>query len=197
MQKTGAFMNSWFVISALKHSLASLSSILSPPPLPAPTFGAPGGHRPRLTHLWSPKLQCLEHRCGHRAVCKPWRPRLRGLPLPHLHPCLPYHRAVVPSCLALGTSSMEDNFSMNKGWGVGGRRGAGEGEEEGGMVLGWFKYIISIVNLFLLLLHQLHLRSSGIRSQRSGTFAIEGQIPSLIFLPLKFPSPFPLLLVYV
>ena len=62
--------------------------------------------------------------------------RLRGLPLPHLHPCFPYHKAVVPTCLALGTSSTEDNFSMNKGWGVGGRHGAEEGEEEGGMVLG-------------------------------------------------------------
>ena len=36
------------------------------------------------------------------------------------------------------------------------------------MVLGWFKHITFIMHLFLFLLYQLHLRSSGIRSWRSG-----------------------------
>ena len=35
----------------------------------------------------------------------------------------------------------------------------------GGMFSEWFKFITFIVHLFLLLLHQFHLRSSGIRSQ--------------------------------
>ena len=82
---------------ALKHSLASLSSILSPPPLLAPTFGAPGGHRPCLTHLWSPKLQCLEHRCGHRAVCKLWRPKAQRAPSPSFAPMLPIPQSSGPN----------------------------------------------------------------------------------------------------
>ena len=51
---------------------------------------------------------------------------------------------------------MEDNFSMD--WGAGGA---------------WFGDYSSTLHLlctlFLLLLHQLHLRSSGIRSWRLGT----------------------------
>ena len=43
-------------------------------------------------------------------------------------------------------------------------------EEGGGIVWGWFKCFTLLRILFLLLLlHQLHLRLSGIRSQRSGT----------------------------
>ena len=49
---------------------------------------------------------------------------------------------------------MEDNFSMDQG------------------VWGWFQDYSNTLHLlctlFLLLLHQLHLRSSGIRSQRLG-----------------------------
>ena len=37
---------------------------------------------------------------------------------------------------------------------------------------GWFGDDSSTLHLFLLLLHQLHLRSSGIRSQRLGTPAL-------------------------
>ena len=56
--------------------------------------------------------------------------------------------------VALETSFVEDNFWM--GWG------------RGGWFWGWVKHIMFILPLFLLLLHQLHLRSSGIRSQSWG-----------------------------
>lgn len=81
---------------ALKHSPASLSSILSLLPLLAPTCGAPGGHRPCLTHLWSPKLQCLEHRCGHWAVCKLWRRKPQRAPSPSFVPMLPIPQSSGP-----------------------------------------------------------------------------------------------------
>ena len=67
--------------------------------------------------------------------------------------------AVVPNLLAPGTRFMKENFSM----------------DEGG---GWFGddsntlHVLRI--LFLLLLHQLHLRSSGLRSQRLGSPALGG-----------------------
>lgn len=80
----------------LKHSPASLSSILSLPPLLAPTCGAPGGHRPCFTHLWSPKLQCLEHRCGHGAVCKPWRRKPQRAPSPSVVPMPPISQSSGP-----------------------------------------------------------------------------------------------------
>ena len=58
-----------------------------------------------------------------------------------------------PTFLAPGTGLVEENFSMNWGWGV---------------VSRWFKHITFIV-FFLLLLYQPHLRPSGIKSQRLGT----------------------------
>ena len=64
-----------------------------------------------------------------------------------------------PIFLVPGTGSMEDNFSMNQGSG------------------GWFRDDSSTLHLlftlFLLLLHQFCLRSSGIRSQRLGTPALK------------------------
>ena len=55
---------------------------------------------------------------------------------------------------------MEDNFSVDRG--------------------GWFQDDSSVLHLlctlFLLLLHQLHLRSSGIPSWRLGTPAVEYKI---------------------
>ena len=61
-----------------------------------------------------------------------------------------------PTFLAPGTSFMEGNFSMD--W-------AGQGSG------GWFgdDSSSSHFSLFLLLLHQLHIRSSGIRSCRLET----------------------------
>ena len=69
-----------------------------------------------------------------------------------------HFRAAVPNFLAPGTSFMEDNSSTD--W----RQG-------------WFQDDSSTLYLlctsFLLLLCQLHLRSSGIRSWRLGTVALE------------------------
>ena len=59
-----------------------------------------------------------------------------------------------PTVLTPTTGFMKDKYSMG---------------QAGGVVLGWFKCIAFIVALFPLLLHQLHLRSSGIRSERLGT----------------------------
>ena len=73
--------------------------------------------------------------------------------------------------LAPGTGLGEDNFSMGQGGG-GGRR--------------WFwddsSALHLLCTLFLLLLYQLHLRSSGIRSLSLGTSGLtlkseEGQVP--------------------
>ena len=61
--------------------------------------------------------------------------------------------------LVPGTSSAGDNFSMD-----GGVVGRGEGVVQDDSSV----FHLSC-SLFLLLLHQLHLRSSGIRSQRLGT----------------------------
>ena len=47
------------------------------------------------------------------------------------------------------------------------------------MISGWFKHINLLCTLFLLLLHQLHLRLSGIRSQWLGTPALRACLPSL------------------
>lgn len=60
-----------------------------------------------------------------------------------------------PAFLARGTSFAEDNVSAD--WGL------------GGMVWDDASALRLWCTLFLLLLRQLHLRSSGIRSQRSGT----------------------------
>ena len=58
------------------------------------------------------------------------------------------------------SAPLEDNFFQRPG-------------QVGGMVSGWFqdvsRALYSWCTLFLLLLHQLHLRSLGIRSQRLGT----------------------------
>lgn len=81
---------------ALKHSPARLSSIFSLPPLLAPTFGAPGGHRPCLTHLWSPKLQYLEYKHGHWAVYKLWRHKAQRAPSPSFAPMLPIPQSSGP-----------------------------------------------------------------------------------------------------
>ena len=63
-----------------------------------------------------------------------------------------------PNFLAPGISSVEDSFSMD--W-----------------VRGWFQDNSSVLHLmcplFLLLLYQLHLTSSGIRSWRLGTPVLE------------------------
>ena len=68
-----------------------------------------------------------------------------------------------PNHLVPVTSVMEDNFSLVQGLG-------GKG--------GWFQDDSSTLNLlctlFLLLLYQLHLRSSGIRSWRLGTPPVQG-----------------------
>ena len=67
-------------------------------------------------------------------------------------------RAASPTSLAPGTGFTEDKFSIDQGLG------------------GWFQDGSSTIHLlctlFLLLLHQLHLRSSGIRSWRLGTPAL-------------------------
>ena len=46
----------------------------------------------------------------------------------------------------------------------------------GQMVSGWFKALHLLCTLFLLLLHQLYLRLSGITSQRLGTTALEWKL---------------------
>ena len=69
----------------------------------------------------------------------------------------------IPNLLAPGTNFVEDNFSMH--WGLG----------------GWFgddsRALHSLCILLLLFLHQLHLRSSGIRHLKLRTPALEhGQL---------------------
>ena len=84
---------------------------------------------------------------------------------------LPSFTAVLPNVfLVPGTSFMEDYFSTD--WG--GWCGGGGGGEEG-----WLRCsqddssaLHLLFTLFLLLLHQLHLRSSGIRSRKLGTPAL-------------------------
>ena len=61
--------------------------------------------------------------------------------------------------LAPGTSFVEDHFSMDGGGGC-------FGDDSSALHL--------LCTLFLLLLHHLRLRSSGIRSQKLGSFALEG-----------------------
>ena len=58
----------------------------------------------------------------------------------------------------------------------------------GVMVSGWFKRIYYA--FYLLLLHQLHLRSSGIRSQRLGTPALEHELKTSPFLDLRIKLSF-------
>ena len=72
-----------------------------------------------------------------------------------------------PTFFAPRTSFMEDNFSMDRGRGTG-----------AGIVLGWLKCITFLVHFISIIINLLHLRSSGIRSQRLGTPAIGD-----IFLP--------------
>ena len=60
-----------------------------------------------------------------------------------------------PTIVASGTSSVEDNFSMEQGW------GACSGDDSSALHL---LYI-----LFLLTLHHLHLKALVIRSWRLGT----------------------------
>ena len=70
-----------------------------------------------------------------------------------------------PTLLALGTGFVKDNFSMDQE-----------------MIWGWFMQHL-LCTLFLLLLYQLHLRSSGIRSWRLGNPALENEtqvIPAFI-----------------
>ena len=78
-----------------------------------------------------------------------------------------------PTFLSPGTGFMEDSFSVDPGgWGC-------FGDD--------LRALHVLCTLFLLLLHQLHLKSSGIRSQRLGTPAL---IPSLdqysgLFYPIQ------------
>ena len=67
-----------------------------------------------------------------------------------------------PRVLASGISFMEDNSFMEPGGRV-------------VVVLGWFEYITFMCISFLLSLYQLHLRSSGIRSWRLGTSALNNK----------------------
>ena len=68
-----------------------------------------------------------------------------------------------PIFVAQGTISVEDHFSMDRGGG-------------GGWFLDDSSVLHLLCTLFLLLFHQLHLRSSGIRSWRLGT-------PAKVFPP--------------
>ena len=84
-----------------------------------------------------------------------------------------------PTFLAPETCFMEDSFSTGQGcvWGVCGGGGVSGGVGGGGgwgnEGRGWFKDGSSALRLFCtlfpLLLYQLHLRSSGIRSRKLGT----------------------------
>ena len=95
-----------------------------------------------------------------KVVACPWEPRAviyTVSPHPGSADCMVslYQRS--PIFLAPGTSFMEDSFSKDK-------------------CEGWFWDISSALylqcTLFFLPLHQLHLRSSGIRSKRLGTPAL-------------------------
>ena len=66
-----------------------------------------------------------------------------------------------PTFLAPGTSFMEDSFFTD--WG-----------RSGGQLQGNSSALHLLGSLFLLLLHQLHPQSSGIRSQSLGTPALKG-----------------------
>ena len=66
-----------------------------------------------------------------------------------------------PTLLALGTGFVKDNFSMDQE-----------------MIWGWFMQHL-LCTLFLLLLYQLHLRSSGIRSRRLGIPALDNVLSCL------------------
>ena len=77
-----------------------------------------------------------------------------------------------PAFLVPGTRFVEDDFSTDKQW---------------GWAWGWFQDDSSTLHvlctLYLLLLHQLHLRSSGIRSWRLRTLALENQTEYAALLP--------------
>ena len=78
-----------------------------------------------------------------------------------------------PTFLAPGSGLVEDNFST----------------DQGGDMRGWFwddsNALHLLCTLFLLPLHQLHLRSSGIGSQRLGTPVLKYQWHCAIGLRLK------------
>ena len=79
--------------------------------------------------------------------------------------------------LAPGTGFMEENFSTD----------CEKGEEEGGFSIIQATLRLSCT-LFLLLLHQLHFKSSGIRSQRLGTPDFENSLNPLSALVSKYVS---------
>ena len=64
----------------------------------------------------------------------------------------------LPTFLAKGTGFVEDNFSADEGWG-------GQFQDDSSA-------LHLLHDLFLLLYHQLHLRSSGIRSWRLRTLEL-------------------------
>ena len=72
-----------------------------------------------------------------------------------LNPC----NSAVPTFLVLDTDFMENNFSTDRGW-----EGGWFGDDSSALHL--------LYTLFLFLLHQLHLRSSDITSQRWETAAL-------------------------
>ena len=62
------------------------------------------------------------------------------------------------------------------------RRQFFRGPGAGAGVLGWLKCIYLLCTLFLLTLHQLHLRSSGISSQKFGTPGLSHLVCTLLLL---------------
>ena len=109
--------------------------------------------------LWRSVSSC---KCG-QGFHRNYIPRTSKRVLFHwITACFYFFKTVVPNLLAPGTSFVEDNFSTD--------RARGEGWFQGDSST-WHLLCI----LFLLLLNQLHLRSSGIRSQRLGTPALENR----------------------
>ena len=82
-----------------------------------------------------------------------------------------WSKAVAPNLSSTSKTIFPQIF-----WFVGGRE----------MVSGWLKCITFIVTLFLLLLHQFHLRSPGIRTQRVETPVLR-YISKFIFLVYEHP----------
>ena len=90
--------------------------------------------------------------------------------------------AVSPTLLAPGIGFVEDSFSTDLDW-------------WGKKILVWFRYDLSALHLlctlFLLLLHQLHLRSPGIRSWRLETPGLRCPPPVYcmrMFLEIQTPG---------
>ena len=88
-------------------------------------------------------------------------------------------RAAVPNLLAPGTSFVEDSVSTDQP-AVG---GAGEWFLDDSGIL----HLLCTLFLLLLLLHQLHFRSSGIRFWKLGTPALDDYPSQLLYL-LVAPS---------